>query len=70
MPGMDGLEATRIIREKEGREGGHVPIVAMTAHATSADRARCRAAGMDDYLAKPFRFEEFFLLIDKYRAQC
>lgn len=53
MPGMDGLQATRLIRQTEAIHGGHVPIVAMTAYATEEDRQQCLAAGMDDYLAKP-----------------
>jgi len=60
MPGMDGYDATRNIRafEKEaGRKPAH--IIGMTAHAFLADRERCLAAGMDDYIAKPFDPEEF-----------
>jgi CheY-like chemotaxis protein len=53
MPGMDGLQATRLIRQAEAIHGGHVPIVAMTAYATGEERQQCLAAGMDDYLAKP-----------------
>ncbi len=54
MPGMSGFEATRLIRDWEAGQGRHVPILGMTAHALVADRDRCLAAGMDDYIAKPF----------------
>jgi two-component system sensor histidine kinase/response regulator len=55
MPDMDGLEATIQIRARERRTGGHVPIIAMTAHTMRGDRQRCLDAGMDEYVAKPIR---------------
>ncbi len=58
MPVMDGLEATAAIRAKERETGGHIPIVALTAHAMKGDRERCLAAGMDGYVTKPIRAHE------------
>ena len=55
MPVMDGLEATRRLREREALSGEHVPVVALTANAMEKDRLRCLEAGMDDFIAKPFR---------------
>ncbi len=65
MPEMDGIEATRLIREKEAEHGGHIPIVAMTAHAMKGDREECLAAGMDDYMSKPFKPKELYSIIEK-----
>jgi CheY-like chemotaxis protein len=58
MPEMDGLEATKAIREIEAATGKHIPIIALTAHAMSGDRDRCLAAGMDGYASKPLRIED------------
>ena len=56
MPRLNGFEATRIIREKERDSGGHIPIIAMTAHALKEDEESCLAAGMDAYISKPIDF--------------
>jgi len=65
MPEMDGFEATAIIREREKSRGGHVPIVAMTAHAMKGDRELCLDAGMDDYVSKPIKSKRLFEAIEK-----
>jgi two-component system, sensor histidine kinase and response regulator len=65
MPGMDGFEATERIRAHEWIAGGHVPIVAMTAHAMKGDRERCLEVGMDDYLSKPVRAELLYATLDR-----
>ena len=53
MPGMDGLEVTAAIRGREKIEGGHIPIIAVTASAMKGDREQCLEAGMDGYVSKP-----------------
>jgi CheY-like chemotaxis protein len=66
MPNMDGMEATTKIREREELAGGHVSVVALTAHAMKGDEELCLAAGMDDYLAKPIRPQELDKLLAKF----
>ena len=65
MPEIDGLEATRLIRNQEKNRGEHVPIIAMTAHAMVGDKERCLDAGMDGYVSKPINAEELFEVIGK-----
>jgi two-component system, sensor histidine kinase and response regulator len=65
MPVMDGLEATRIIRNREQMTGTHVPIFAMTALAMKGDREKCLEAGMDGYVSKPINVQELHETIDK-----
>ncbi len=64
MPDMDGFEATAEIRRQERASGGHLPVVAMTAHAMVGDQERCLNAGMDGYVSKPLRKDDFFAAID------
>lgn len=62
MPEMDGLEAARVIRSLKG-EVARTPIIALTANALSSDSNECRAAGMNGYVAKPFRAEDLVTAI-------
>jgi PAS domain S-box-containing protein len=64
MPDLDGVQATARIREKERGSGRRVPIVAMTAQTTDADRERCLQAGMDAYVTKPVRLTELIRKIE------
>jgi two-component system, sensor histidine kinase and response regulator len=65
MPDMDGFEATAAIRARERETGGHIRIVAMTAHAMTGDRDRCLAAGMDGYLSKPIDQRSLFDAVEQ-----
>ncbi|HEV7403202.1 MAG TPA: response regulator [Chthoniobacteraceae bacterium] len=68
MPEMDGMEATRCIRESEMATGRHTPIAAMTAHAMAGDRERCLASGMDDYISKPLDKADLLALLERVSA--
>ena len=68
MPEMDGLEATAAIRRAEAQTSGHIPIVAMTAHAMKGDRDRFLAAGMDGYVAKPVRPHELYAAVEGFHS--
>lgn len=60
MPGMDGIEVTRMIREHELISGKHIPIIAVTAHALKGDREKFLNAGMDEYITKPITMSALF----------
>ncbi|MBI2418291.1 MAG: response regulator [Ignavibacteriales bacterium] len=65
MPEMDGFTATQKIR-MIGPYNAKMPIIALTAHATAADREKCLAAGMSDYLTKPIKNQELISMLDKW----
>jgi CheY-like chemotaxis protein len=63
MPGMDGLEATRLLRQEHG---SRPIIIAMTANALESDRQDCLNAGMDDYISKPMKLDEMVAMMEKW----
>ena len=68
MPQLNGFETSKLIRQKERDEknGAHIPIVALTANAMAGDKQRCLEAGMDDYLTKPLDFKNIEHVFQKY----
>ncbi len=67
MPEMDGFEATAVLRAQEKESGGHLPVVAMTAHAMKGDEERCLASGMDGYVVKPINSAALYAAIEAAR---
>jgi len=65
MPDMDGYQTTAAIRKHEKLSGGHIPIIAMTAHAMRGDRQKCLSAGMDGYITKPLHVEDLLAAIEQ-----
>ncbi len=65
MPEMDGIEATKKIRENEKNTWQHIPIIALTANAMTGDREKCEEAGMDGYASKPIDKKALFEEIRK-----
>jgi signal transduction histidine kinase/DNA-binding response OmpR family regulator len=71
MPEMDGIEATRAIRQTEALTKAHIPIVALTAHAMKSDQDRCVAAGMDGYISKPIQAADLLHMVETYaKKEC
>ncbi len=67
LPGMDGLEATRRLKEDPALKG--IPVIALTAFAMRGDEARIRAAGCDDYIAKPIQYRDLLERVARLLAE-
>ena len=63
MPVMDGIDATLMIRKEISTT---IPIIALTAHALKSEEARCREAGMNDFISKPFEEEKLLNVLSKF----
>ncbi|RQD66739.1 MAG: response regulator [Tindallia sp. MSAO_Bac2] len=73
MPGMDGLEVTRRIRQLENRCDDPIPVIALSAGVTTDERIECMDAGMDDFLGKPVQQDKLMQVLSKYlgvESQC
>ncbi len=68
MPEMNGFEATNAIREHEKNSGAHVPVIAMTANAMKEDQEACLNAGMDEFIPKPIKRDNFYATIARVAA--
>ncbi|HEX6901404.1 MAG TPA: ATP-binding protein [Thermoanaerobaculia bacterium] len=68
MPGLDGFETCRLLRQREAADPDRprLPVIAVTAHTQPEEKERCREAGMNDYLAKPFRTAELAAMLDRW----
>ncbi len=66
MPGMDGLEATKIIRKQESQTGKQIPIIALTASTLKEDKNKCLQVGMDDFLIKPIKKEKLKTILERW----
>jgi CheY-like chemotaxis protein len=68
MPEMDGFRATRVLRNLEAAHAAirRIPIIALTANALEGDREQCLAAGMDDYLPKPFNQAQLWAVLTRW----
>ena len=67
LPGMDGLEATALLKGEDTTRG--IPVIALTALAMKGDEERIRAAGCDDYIAKPMRYSDFLAVVAAHLAR-
>jgi PAS domain S-box-containing protein len=65
MPGMDGFQVVRAVREHEQTAGGHLPVIALTARSRTEDRDRCLSAGMNDFLPKPIHVPDLLAAMER-----
>lgn len=64
LPGMDGLAASRLLKDDEATK--HIPIIAMTAFAMKGDMEKAKEAGCNDYISKPFNYQQFLELVKTF----